>query len=67
MNFKDMDKLINDKCKRHKYCEHCGHTMTFYAFEPDRKICSWCGRYNYRNDLVKFKYLLSSEMKKVNN
>lgn len=48
------------------YCEHCGHTISFYAFEPDKKVCNWCGRLNYRNDLVKFKQILAKKIKEVN-
>jgi hypothetical protein len=47
------------------YCEHCGHTISFYAFEPEKKLCHCCGRYNYKNDLVKFKDILIKKIKEV--
>ena len=65
MTIEDDLKLANEKAKYRKYCEFCHHTMTFYAFEPDKKLCNWCGRYNYRNDLIKFKSLLSKKKKEV--
>lgn len=51
-------KVLNEQSKHKKYCEYCGHTLTFYHFEKDRKICRHCGYYNYKNDFVKFKYKL---------
>lgn len=53
-------KLRQEQKKCEKYCEFCGHTMTFYAFEKDRKVCSHCGRFNYKNKRVEFKYKLNS-------
>lgn len=54
-------KLIEEQAKNKKYCEYCGHTLTFYAFEKDRKVCSFCGYFNYRNDFIKFKYKLKEK------
>ena len=51
-------KIFSEKAKYKKYCEYCGHTLSFYFFEKDRKCCDHCGRYNYKNDLIKFKYKL---------
>ena len=53
-------KLRSEQMKFEKYCEFCGHTMTFYAFEKDRKVCKHCGRFNYKNKRVEFKYKLNS-------
>lgn len=65
MKIKEDTKLATELRKNHKYCKFCGHTLTFYAFEPDRKLCSWCGYYNYKNGLVEFKYLLEKERKRI--
>lgn len=51
-------KLYNELINNSKHCEFCGHTLSFYFFEKDRKVCKHCGRYNYKNDFVKFKYKL---------
>lgn len=64
-NIKNIKKIENVRIRNHKYCEYCGHTMTFYAFEPDKKCCDWCGRYNYRDEAAKFKDLLCIERRKV--
>ena len=60
-------KLAEEQLKYKKYCKFCGHTMSFYAFEPDRKVCSWCGYYNYKNGFVEFKYMLEKERKRLNH
>jgi ribosomal protein L37E len=54
------------KSNFHKYCIKCGHTMTFYHFENDKKICSYCGTLNYRNNLIEFKDKIKKEMRKIN-
>lgn len=54
-------KLYNELTNNSKHCEFCGHTITFYFFEKDRKVCKYCGRFNYRNDFVKFKYKLEEK------
>ena len=53
------------KVNFHYYCGYCGHTISFYAFEPDRKLCHFCGRFNYRNDLAEFKDKLIKKKKEV--
>jgi uncharacterized protein (DUF983 family) len=65
MTIKEDIKLASEQAKCKKYCEYCGHTMTFYAFEKERKLCTWCGKYNYKNDKVQFKDLLLKKRKEV--
>ena len=60
---KEIKKLEDEKRKYQKYCEFCGHTMSFYSFEKDKKLCNHCGKYNYKNDAIKFKYCLSELLK----
>lgn len=57
-----VEKLEKEKSKYRKYCEYCGHTISFYAFEDDRKICNYCKKYNYRTDKIKFRYLLRKKL-----
>lgn len=59
-------KIFKEQANHKKYCEFCGHTLTFYAFEKDRKCCSFCGNFNYRNEFIKFKYRLSTKGVKIN-
>lgn len=65
MAIKQDSKLASEQSKYKKNCKFCGHTISFYAFESDRKLCSWCGRYNYRNGLVEFKELLKKKKREV--
>ena len=47
-------KLIEERTKYRIYCK-CGHSMVFFPVEhKDRKICSWCGNYVYRNKKIEF-------------
>lgn len=65
MTIKEDTRLATEQAKCKKRCEYCGHTISFYAFEKDKKICSHCGIYNYRNDLIKFKDLLNKKKREV--
>lgn len=65
MTIKEDTKLASQQSKYKKYCKYCGHTMSFYAFEKERKLCSWCKRYNFKNGLVEFKTLLEKERKRT--
>lgn len=62
LSYKEIEKrrrFISDnsvKCK-------CGHSM---FFERDYHYCTWCGRKVYKDDRTKFKYELSSLIKKKN-
>ena len=62
-DLKKQQKLDRERAKHRRYCEYCHHTMYFYPFEKDKKICSHCGRYNYKNDLSKFKDKLNSKIR----
>lgn len=43
-------------------CEHCNRKVPFFAYEKDdKKVCSWCGHYIFKNNKAKFKH----EMKKT--
>lgn len=65
MKLKDDMKIANEQAKFKKHCKYCGHTMTFYHFEKDRKLCSHCKKFNYRNDEVKFKILLNQKRREL--
>lgn len=58
-------KLASIQNEFKKHCKYCGHTISFYAFEPNRKLCSWCGFYNYKSGFVEFKEKLEKERKRV--
>lgn len=58
----------NKQCKTNyvKYCGNCGHTISFYAFESNKKVCNWCGVTNYKSEIDKFKNLFQEKAKEVN-
>ena len=41
-------------------CKNCGHSM---IFESDRKLCTYCGHWVYKNDKVEFEYNLKKILK----
>ena len=63
-----MSKDWNKQCKKNflKYCGNCGHTISFYAFEPNKKVCNWCGVINYKSEIDKFKCIFQEKIKEVN-
>lgn len=65
MTIKEDTKLASQQSKYKKYCKYCGHTMSFYAFEKERKLCNWCKRYNYRNEKVEFRELLLKKKREI--
>ncbi len=41
-------------------CKNCGHSI---LFEGNRKICTYCGHWVYKNDKVEFEYNLKKILK----
>lgn len=59
--YKKMVILDKERAKYRRYCEHCGHSIVFPpTSKRDKLICSHCGYYVYKNDLIKFKDSLLS-------
>lgn len=58
-------KIAEEQSKYKKHCKFCGHTISFYAFESDKKLCSWCKKYNYRNKKVEFRELLLKKKREI--
>lgn len=59
------EKILHEQQKYKKHCEFCGHIISFYSFEKDRKCCNHCGKFNYRNDFIKFQYKLKEKGVKI--
>lgn len=48
-------RMIEERAKFRIYCD-CGHSMVLFPFEHrNKKICSYCGKYVYKNEKEKFK------------
>lgn len=65
IKFKQDMKLESERIKHRRHCKKCGHTISFYSFEPDRKLCNFCGVFNYRNDSAEFKEKLIKRTKEI--
>lgn len=44
------------------YCPYCNHSITM--INKDRKLCTQCGHYVYKNQKSEFKYKLKEMMSK---
>lgn len=64
MTFEEDTKRFNALAKQRIHCKHCGHSITFYKGSyKDKIICSYCGRYIYKNGLIEFKEKLKKYQK----
>ena len=63
-NYKQIQKYCNEVQKFKVSCE-CGHRV-FIPFNRDFKICTWCGRKVYKNDIIEFKHVLKDKLHKNN-
>lgn len=49
------EKMAKERSKYKIYCE-CGHSIIIYPFEhKNKKLCSHCGKYVYKNKEEEFK------------
>lgn len=62
MTFSESKKYFDALAEIRVKCQ-CSHTMYFPAYAPDIQICTHCGQKVYRNEKVKFKDLLTKELK----
>ena len=54
--FKKDTKLFNAIAKLRRHCKNCGHSVIFYEnSKKEKRICTHCGNYIYKNDLIEFK------------
>ena len=58
-NYLDYSKNIQTKrfnayTRGSVHCKNCGHTM--FIANKDRKICTHCGYWVYKDDKTEFKY-----------
>ena len=44
-------------------CKICGHSVLLGR--KDRKICSWCGNYIYKDDRTEFEYRLKEKVARL--
>lgn len=61
MTIKEDTRYFNERAKHKVKCK-CGHSISM-ANRINKKLCSWCGNYVYKNEKDKFKDML---LKKIN-
>lgn len=64
MSIKEDVKYAEEMAKLRKYCS-CGHSLTIPNF-IDRKMCTHCGSWVYKDKSIEFKYKLDKALKRRN-
>ena len=59
MNKIEYEKFYNYITKNKISCE-CGHKI--FLYKKDKLICSWCGRYVFKNKRIEFKYRIKEKL-----
>lgn len=47
------------------YCSKCGHTVIMMP-TTEKKMCTWCGTWVFRNKIDEFKYRVKERLNNVN-
>lgn len=66
-NYLDYGNKINKKRSEvmremSVYCKNCGHTVL--VANKDRVLCTHCGYWVYKNDMIEFRYKLREQINK---
>lgn len=62
LSFKEIEKLCDKKTAERLICKNCGHTMNL-SNERDKRVCTHCGKYVFKNDKEEFKFRLLGSYK----
>ena len=60
--YEEDTKIMHSLTRNTVKCK-CGHSVTMANAE--RTICSWCGKWVYKNSKVEFKYRLKEKLREV--
>ena len=62
LSFDEIQKLHDEKTANRITCKNCGHTMNISA-SREKRICTHCGNYVFRQEKDEFKYRLLNSYK----
>lgn len=62
LTLKEIDKLNSDRTENRILCPNCGHSMLLGR--KDKKICSNCGIYVFKDKTAEFHYRMREQMLK---
>ena len=62
LSFKDIEKLSSERVCAKILCPNCGHSMLLGR--KDKKICSNCGIYVFKDKVAEFHYRMREQMLK---
>lgn len=60
--YEEDTKLFNERTHSKTTCE-CGHRVLI-SNKKDRQICSWCGKYVFKNKQAEFRYKFKENLVK---
>lgn len=63
LSFKELKILATKIGELKVQCKKCGHKEIFVK-GVERKLCSYCGNYIYKNNEIEFKYKLRESIRK---
>ena len=61
MSNKDIEKYV-EEMRNHKYICKCGHKV-YIAYNKEKAICSWCGKYVFKSKEDEFKYRINERLR----
>lgn len=60
MKFSTSKKIFEERYEHKVYCS-CGHSVVIFPFEhKNKKVCSYCGKYVYKDKKEEFKERLGA-------
>lgn len=62
VNNQELSMILNDITKTRVRCA-CGHSVVIPT-RKDKKICSWCGNYVFKDKETEFKYRFKENLLK---
>lgn len=59
----DEIQKYNEELSKHKYiCKNCGRKAYIHK-DKEKTVCSWCGKYVFKNNADEFKYRIKEKLK----
>lgn len=63
LSYKELDQIYSNRTENRKLCPSCGHSILLGR--KDKKICTHCGCYVFKDQATEFNYRLKEKMIKA--
>lgn len=64
LTIKEYERMSDEYDKVKYVCKHCGH-KTVIPNKVEKRLCSWCGNYVFKNEQAEFKYRLEEKRRRT--